>query len=72
MENWAPTVVYQLAIDRHSEEVARGTAAQHLKQVLGAPSTRTRLAKALVSLAARLDAAASLAGEAPAPRVSAA
>lgn len=57
MDNWAPTVVYQLALDRYNEDLARGTASQQLQRALGIRPLRARLANALVALAARLDAA---------------
>ena len=59
MDNLHPAIVYQIIIDRHRENVARGEAAQRLDDALGARPVRTRLAGALATLARHLD---------PAPR----
>ena len=61
MDNWNPTVVYQMAIERHNEDMARGEAARQLADLPQRQSVRARLANALVALAARLDPAASAA-----------
>lgn len=55
MEHWNPTVVYQLATERHREDIRRGAAAQQLAETLGARPARARVAAALAALAARLD-----------------
>jgi hypothetical protein len=54
MDNWHPNIVYQMALDRHQENVARGVAKQ-LAAVPGSRPVRTRLATALTALARRLD-----------------
>ncbi len=58
MDNWGGSTLYDLAMTRHTERVARGAAAQHLTATLGAHPVRARLAATLAALAARLDPAA--------------
>ena len=69
MENWNASVVYQLGGERHREHATRGETAYQVAAILNAQSARTRLATALVALAARLDPAAPGhgAGTRPAP-----
>lgn len=54
MDNWAPAVVYQMALERHTEDIARGAVAQQLARLMRRQGIRSRLANALVALAARL------------------
>jgi hypothetical protein len=61
MEHWDARVVYDLAIARHREDIARGEAAQRRAEALGARPARARLAAALLALAARLDPVGALA-----------
>ena len=55
MDNWHPSVIYDLAIYRHHEDTARGEAAQQVASQLSGRPVRNRLAAALVALATRLD-----------------
>jgi hypothetical protein len=61
MDNWHPSIVYDMAIERHREDICRGTAAQRVASQHRGQAPRARLAAALVALAARLDATATLA-----------
>jgi hypothetical protein len=54
MDNWDPSVVYQMATGRHHEDIARGEEAQRRAALLGGLSIRTRLTDTLIALAARL------------------
>ncbi len=56
MENWNPSIVYDMAIERHTEVIARGEASQRQPSLPGSQTARARIAAALVALAARLDA----------------
>jgi hypothetical protein len=55
MDNWNPTLVYQMATERHGEQIKRLEYAQLVAaQGTGQPA-RARLAGALIALAARLN-----------------
>lgn len=55
MEHWSPTIVYQLAIDRHHRDLAQGDASRQLADLPQPQPLRTRLANSLITLATRLD-----------------
>ena len=54
MENWNPSIVHDMAIQRHTEAIARGEASQHRASPRLGQAVRARLASTLVTLAARL------------------
>lgn len=54
MEHWNADDLYQIALARHREDVARGEAAQRLTAALGSHLPRARFAATLVALAHRL------------------
>jgi hypothetical protein len=49
MDSWNPSVVYQMAAERHSEDIARGEAARRLASLSQGQAIRSRLASALVA-----------------------
>ena len=55
MDNWNPSVAYQMATERHREDIARGAAAQLRSARRDVPTARARIAVSLITLAARLD-----------------
>jgi hypothetical protein len=61
--NRSPAVVYQLAIERHHEDLAHGQASRQLAGFTQRQSIRARLANTLATLAAQLDPAASAASQ---------
>lgn len=58
MENWNPTLVFEVGYAQHTERVARGEVGQRESELRGG-RPRARLAGFLIALAARLDPARS-------------